>query len=165
MISNLGIIKVTIKFEFSRFPGHERFCDFLNPSTHQSYRVQSCDSQVGHIFCRKILYHTHVGYSKRFWTAGLHWSYTTCASSTRLCFLNILHHHCLHPLCIALLAPTVRCIACSHCALHCLLPLCVAFFVLHFHLYLSLREGNLKSECHFDYARAYSKSWILTMGW
>ena len=31
------------------------------------------------------------GYSKRFWTAGLHWSYSTCASSTRLCFLNILH--------------------------------------------------------------------------
>ena len=37
--------------------------------------------------------------------------------------------HCLLPLCVALLAPTVRCIACYHCALHCLHPLCVALLV------------------------------------
>ena len=70
--------------------------------------------------------------------------------------------HCLHPLCIALLAPTVSCIACSHCALHCLRPI---WGWNSFHLYFMPCGWTLETECHFEFARGHSKSWILTMEW
>ena len=103
----------------------------------------------------------------------------------KLCRSCVLY--CLRPLFVALLAPTVHClhplcIACTHCALLAQSNLSLAFSEAKkvankgcysppiwgwnsFHLYFMPCGWTLETECHFEYARGHSKSWILTRGW